>query len=658
MTAYIKRFGGLFYGTRYLKFYGATFALYIYMNLIGYFTDQLKGGAVVLAVLGVGLALTVASMYFAYKAVHGRSFPRLKILAATSIVFISIITISVLFDLNQKVVGVMSYGLFIGLMILFFILSSSTIAAMDGDIGKDKDVKKAGSRLNPRKLLGGYLWSTPQQLKNFSIQPIKTVYIDEFRYYPDTRIELGFNGVSKLEQETVMKFSPLDFTKTILVLGGMGSGKTEWILSVATQREQFHRQLFHDTKGDFTQKLYDQNTDFIFNPYDERSVVWDIWSEMETNETLATAFFKNFMRASTKEDDFWSAKSSDVLAELALQVHDDESISKNQKWLELASVIEHWIEKVNDGSDNTKKSLSNTVEMAKDLCYLMAYRSHCGAKQFTIAEWLKTNSRLFLLNNSAYAEKLTPLFSGFTAVLTSILLSKADTKEDLTLMILDEFFALKFDEVTRSNLLTQVRSKGGCLIIGAQYMPLKDKAELQQIDSSRYAMILFQINDGETIKHITALFGNVEFMRVDVSNSDGSSSSNGQSSSASGAHGLAGALVIPLSMVSGGKNKSTSKNISTSEKERKEEFLTPELVASMPQYHHITYIPSEKIIYLGYTKQVALSVINENFKPIESKELRRFKRGDYLTKDEAIEGNEYNMWFFENTEENGEKNND
>lgn len=635
----------------FLKFYGSAIMLFFFIYGSGKLIESIGNSNLIsLAIFTGGFVIYGVSQYFLFKAIKDKSYPGTKAFAASFFIFTIIVVIAAFLDANQKIVVPIFYGLLFGSILQALKNRKSDLPKIDGDTGKDSDIKVAGSRLNPRKLLNGYLWSTPQQLKNFSTQPNNTVYIDEFRYYPDTLKSLDSKVASKVEKETVVKFAPLDFTKTILVLGGMGSGKTEWILSVANQRQQFGRQFFHDTKGDFTQKLCDPETDFIFNPYDSRSVVWDIWTELEDNETLAVAFFKSLMSAASKKDDFWSVRSGDIVSDIALDVFDDDSIPKNEKWLALSHAIEDWLNDATAGDGATKKSLAETVDMVKDICYLMAFQEHNGARRFTIKEWLETDTRLFLLNNPAYAEKLTPLFTGFIAVLSSILLSKPDTKEDLTLMVLDEFFALKFDEITRSNLLTQVRSKGGCLIIGAQYMPLKDKAEQQQIDSSRYAMILFQINDGETIKHVSGLFGSVEFMRTDVSVSEGTSKNSG-SGGGSNLHG-AGIFAAPLLLAAsaaGGKSNSKSTNISTSERERKEDFLTPELLASMPQYHHITYIPSEKIVYLGYTEQAGLSVKNENFVSIDSRSLRKFKKGAYVhiedtdTIDED-EMSEFNFW--------------
>ena len=629
---FLQKIGNFFYGSYFLKFYGSTIATFVFLYAAGLLMPTTGvSGAVMLTVFIGAFVLYAFAEYFLYQAVKESTFPKAIAFAASFLAFFTVIVISEILPVDESVketlLTVIFYALFFGWILQVILNRKPSPKGVDGDTGKDSDVSQAGSRLNPRRLLNGYLWSTPKQLKNFSTQPKNTVYIDEFRYYPDTRKALNFNSVSKTEKETVVNFAPLDFTKTILVLGGMGSGKTEWILSIANQRDQFRRQFFHDTKGDFTQKLYDPVTDFIFNPYDSRSVVWDLWTELEANETLAVAFFKSLLSAAAKKDDFWSVRSGDIISDIALEVFDDETISNDKKWLALANKIDVWLNDAATGDGATKKSLAETVEMVKDVCYLMAFQEHSGARRFTIKEWLATDTRLFLLNNPAYAEKLTPLFTGFIAVLSSILLSKSDTKEDLTLITLDEFFALRFDEITRSNLLTQVRSKGGCLIIGAQYMPLKDKAEQQQIDSSRFAMILFQINDGETIKHVSSLFGSVEFMRTDVSVSEGTSNSAG-SSSAGQAHGIGAVMVLPFLLFGSGKNKSESKNISTSERERKEDFLTPEMLASMPQYHHITYIPSEKIVYLGYTQQSNIEVKNENFISIDSRNLRRFKKGD------------------------------
>ncbi|RXI48012.1 hypothetical protein CRU99_01770 [Malaciobacter mytili] len=469
---------------------------------------------------------------------------------------------------------------------------------------KNFDVRGLSSFPNPLNLKQGYKWTYLKDIKNILgyRENNKNLFLDNFRINREVS--------NKKEVEKTMTFiEPLDTTKTILTIGKMGSGKTEFFNSVLAQNEEFeiyNREVIHDVKGDFTAKFYDVNTDFIFNPYDDRGFYWDIFEDMNESESLVMSFIVNLIEYHQKEKDFFSSSASKELTQMIIKTHfNHPDKSSSEKWVIFLNEIERYKKDCEANDDKTKSSIYANMELAIESFKLFAWQSaQSGIKRFSLKEFINSKGRLILLNNSSYSKKLYPLFTGFVAMLIELMLSKPDTKDDLTLLLLDEYLSLKFDEDVRLKLQTQIRSKGGCLFIGIQYIDMHDKKSKQLLDSSKYATLVFSVSDGETVQHLSTLFGNVIYEKHKESKSHSS----------------------------GGKNSSHSTTKSIEDKT--EPFITPKHIQSMPQFHHLTLIPEKEVFYLGYTPLVELENINEPFK---KRDLTRYYEFLYNTTSKSIQ---------------------
>lgn len=456
-----------------------------------------------------------------------------------------------------------------------------------------------GSYLNETTQNHGYSWTGINPLINYANTTMqeaqKSVFIDNFRLSAEAIKFLTEQGVAAdidTLQKVAIHFKPLDFTKTVFALGGMGSGKTEFFFSILNDNigyRNFRRIIIHDPKGDYTEKLYRSGHDYIFNPYDKRGAAWDIWADMRAYPALMVSFLKNLIESQTQKEDFFSSSAVNLLKEFFMETHFSEPDSSSaNKWRSVLDKIDGY--RKQSAGKPTEGSIYSTMALAIEPLRLLAFVSVKQPKnQFSVRHFLdNSGAKLFLLNNPAYSTVLNALFVGFLSVLTEALLSQPDTKEDLSLLVLDEFLSLKFNAETKTKVLTQIRSKGGALLLGAQFLPKENKLEQQLLDSSRFALIFFRLSDLETVNHIQDIFGEIEYQRYDRSYNEGSNNSWEGSN---------------------GRNEGTS--VSTSLQRRK--FLKPELLQSMPKYHHIIFIPEDNITYLGYTPLVNQEKVNSSF---------------------------------------------
>jgi type IV secretory pathway TraG/TraD family ATPase VirD4 len=299
------------------------------------------------------------------------------------------------------------------------------------------------------------------------------VYIDDFTI--DERFHLAKN--SDIPERSIC-FSPLDMTKTILVLGKMGSGKTVFLSNILIQDWAYYRAVIHDLKGEYVEKFYREGKDIIFNVYDERSYLWDVWGDVKRNPALIKSIATAIATAISKDEDFWVSAAAKLLSDAMLY-----ALQTGKGWNGVLDVIASARAKAEENNDKTMLSVLATVQVVEDVFELMAYLETKEIERFSIYDFLerKEKQKLFLLNTPAYQKSLSPLFSAFLSALIQILLSRPDTKEDFTMIMLDEFLSLKLPKEDATALFTAIRSKGGQLIIGSQYLPTdyKDGWKLQ-----------------------------------------------------------------------------------------------------------------------------------------------------------------------------------
>jgi len=460
----------------------------------------------------------------------------------------------------------------------------------------------------------GLSWATTKDLKEnrFTVNPDgDKAYIDNimmFKEFGDVN-----NGVSpygkvfkvndKTQGDKILSidlcspvfFEKLNLTRTILTLGGVGSGKTEWALSIVTQTHLYNRLVYHDIKGDFVNKLYREGKDIIFNLYDERGTDWNFFEDMQKNQTLSNAFAKAMVLGSLgkdSDDNEWVGFASNVLID-AFAYAFRQTKDNKQRWLHLLDKLEDYKAEANSGDDKNKSSVWMNVQTPYEILKIMAYRiAVLNKPTFNIYGYFQTNDvQLFLLNNAAYEAKLNPLFGAFLSSFINIMMSRKDTKTDMTMLMLDEFLSLRIPETEQNKLFTAARSKGCQTIVMAQYLQKSDEKLLQLIESSRYALLLFGVKETYTLENMSKGFGKITYWQKVVS----SSSSRNLSNSAN---------------ASNDKNKDEILNNTSSITRNLQDTKTECDVMSIPEiqgippYHHITYVSGEKILYLGYTPSV------------------------------------------------------
>jgi len=481
-------------------------------------------------------------------------------------------------------------------MLIFFGIVSLAIGFIIEKALKPKieifDMSNWGSRLNFRNIQRGFKWTTPSRLRNFSkSQKQKPVFVDKFAMYPDTLELLGRSKAPNVD----VSLNAKTFTKTMLVMGGMGSGKSFFFYQFFKNTHAFMRIFVHDMKGAFVEYFYRKGKDWILNLFDERHVNWSIFAEIENNPQTVVSFVKGVVNSAQGEDgkkDFFSSSAAELIKDWIFGAYyNNQGAPDTVLWKAVFDEKAKW--EKDAAGDRTKQSILGTANLAFEIFELMA--QHADKPKWTIKQFLQSKDKnLFMLNIPELGEKLNPYFAGFTAAMAAIHLSQPDTDEDLTFYLLDEWYTLNLDVDTARTLLTAIRSKGGCLAIGAIFLRMDDKFMQQLMDSSRAMMFVFNVPEGETQTHISKAFGEIYYEEK--------------------------------KHVGEGKNKHVEFSMT------KAPFLTNEQIVSMPPYHHLTFLGGEGIVYLGYTPAEKL---NKIAKPFEAIDQGKFYQDKYA-KDKTV----------------------
>lgn len=458
------------------------------------------------------------------------------------------------------------------------------------------NIQNIASYPNPKSQSRGYRFTPALQMKIHQVtQEItakekneKLVFLDNYAFFPEmvNRSELRKNPLLKSILQAGIKsfFKAIDLTKQLIILGGMGSGKTEMINSVIHQVHQdgfsaFKAIIFNDFKGEYIANFYREGKDYILNLFDARSSVWCVFTEMKDNPEVGSLFISNlFESIAGEEKDFFNARAKQLVTKWLKEAF-YETEGNIAQWELFFAKIHEYKAQVEAKEDKTKSSIWQTIEITLEIFEIIKYQICIEKRQtLSIAEFLRSSgSQLFLVNNPQYAEKLTPYITGLWAVIIGCYMAKENTKEHLILNILDEFLTLKMDKQTRKTLLTATRSKGANNVIGAQFLP-KDEELMQEVDSSRYAIITFNINDDFTLEKIGKKFGEAEYLSTSLS--------------------------IQTQTENRGYIPTVKTTANPSYALAQTKIMLEQQLQSMPPFHHLTFIPSQTIKVLDTKEQL------------------------------------------------------
>lgn len=441
----------------------------------------------------------------------------------------------------------------------------------------------SGSEANFAQQSEGHLWTPSSIVKNKMKK--KDLFIDQFRFSTRVKNRLSIYGLRALYENFRCSVNAIDLTRGSLIIGQMGGGKTEFYYSLLEQ-DRFARALIYDNKGAFTARFYDSKRDFILNPFDERGKLWNPFEEAVTNDFAARIFTENLMRAVMPgdSDPFFTEGAKNTYFDMFNLVNfstETRDMSPGKKLHWYVGFLQEFFDKVEKLEKASIKDVAETMKRTYEFFEMLDYQINVLKREtFTIHHFFnEKNSKIFMLDLDEH-KALKPYFIAFYAVFSATMLSRPENKDpqNLTAILIDEYltFSKKMDRDFLNDIHTKIRGFGGCLLPAVQFLPKKDDELVQLLTSSAAHWFLFEGIDDDTIKKIQDTINKVTHKRSpDTEYEDG--------------------------------NPQTT-----------ESTLVPsDIFHSLAQkYEHITFIPSKRLLYRGYTPQVKFEKVGENYKPL------------------------------------------
>lgn len=328
-------------------------------------------------------------------------------------------------------------------------------------------------------------------------------------------------------------------SKHLLILGTSGSGKgvlanqlVAQINSRKLKNRPNDRCVFYDLKGEYIAKQYNQKRDLIFNPFDQRSVPWRLFNEIETYPDY-DVISKSLFLPPDNRDAYWYNCASDVFRSGLIYLGQN-NLKTNRDILDFFSLSLDDIKfafstlpLAEQGAvkhiDNPESHASSSIisilnERILFLKYLVDLDGDFSFRQFIRGQQNESEvtPNLYILNIDQYKTIFQPLMSFAIDTMIRETLSIPDQLNRRIYFILDELGSLfKMDSII--DLLTVGRSKGACLFCANQDLgrikAIYGDSNVETVFNNFNTIFVFRINDPKTSDFLSQAIGERHVVR-------------------------------------------------------------------------------------------------------------------------------------------------
>ncbi|MEM4534886.1 MAG: type IV secretion system DNA-binding domain-containing protein [Desulfurococcaceae archaeon] len=314
--------------------------------------------------------------------------------------------------------------------------------------------------------------------------------------------------------KTKLYLNVRDFNKNTLVIGKMGSGKSNLLKYITAVFSQKNRFIIHDVKGEYVENFYEEG-DVIFNMLDERGVLWDVLRDCKGDSMLARTVFYNMVSSYNKGEDaqFWTVKAVEVLQDMLSK------ISLTEPRDVAIQIFQYYRQRTEKATGETEKSALGTAQPVLQVLLDIYSLAHMSKKPLLRGEEILQRPKVFLVFLPEFSKSLLILNQGFLSFAFTKYLSRPDVRDfkDYTFFILDEYLSFNFEEELEKQVLTLARSKGMCLFLGMQFLPVDSKDRLSLFLNSRQFTFCFRVDAIETAKVLSESSGVLEYAVESIS---------------------------------------------------------------------------------------------------------------------------------------------
>jgi len=310
-----------------------------------------------------------------------------------------------------------------------------------------------------------------------------------------------------------------------LCMEASGTGKTvQFSRVISNLKNRGSKGIIYDRKdGEMLAKFYNPQTDYIYNPFDQRTIYWNVLDNKKSDSDF-DALASSVVPSATGKDKFFNDGARDILSEIFRYCYIHNSSSNEDIWDLLClsvSKLHKCLLKINSAaayilnynSGQSQGIISTLYQYSKIFKYL---RFNKDQKPFSLQEWVRDEKQqgyIFLTNNTKQRESLKGILSVFINSLANEILSLRDDLNRRLFIFLDEFGTLQRLDAVK-DLIVLTRSKGCSFWCGIQ-----DKSQLDYIYGPEISntivnncnnYIIFRLNGYDNAKYFSDLLGESE----------------------------------------------------------------------------------------------------------------------------------------------------
>ncbi|WP_085784268.1 type IV conjugative transfer system coupling protein TraD [Candidatus Nucleicultrix amoebiphila] len=310
----------------------------------------------------------------------------------------------------------------------------------------------------------------------------------------------------------------------ILITGTTGSGKTNAFHTLLPQiRRRGNRAIVVDLTGDLVAKYYREGKDLILNPFDARSVQWDLWKDCKSHthyDALAESIIPD---KGGSHDAFWDEAGRTLFRIAAQKLEQQDLRDPYQLYSLLTSsdmrTFQSFFEGTEASSYTNKDGEKTTLSVRANLAtHLSGFKFLSPVEEgFSVRTWISQSKSddqwLFLTAMPDQRKTLRPLISAWLDLSINALMSEAPDPKRRLWFITDELPALQKLPSLKTGL-AELRKYGGCVLAGIQSIPqleeIYGKAASQNMLNLFNTFLFFRNNDPSTTLWISKVLGECE----------------------------------------------------------------------------------------------------------------------------------------------------
>ena len=303
----------------------------------------------------------------------------------------------------------------------------------------------------------------------------------------------------------------------ITILGEKGAGKSRLLFAIHDAiRAQYPRVpiLIHDPKSEWFRTYYEPGKDLFFAPHFKGSAAWALWPDFKRAPELRHELLSTCVYAHQDRDDtFWMDQAVDLLH----QISGFQTISKAAEYL---ADIPH-----QHPDDKFLLSVFGTAKLGfLDLVKTENMSAIAGSRPRSIDDFLAWPGRIILLNNPSCASEQKGAFSLFLTAFLLRALSMPDVPagELRAVAIIDEALTFSLPPDVDRRIYALCRSKGVCIVAGAQRLPDRQRNERGEWRNAEYTFAMKCV-DQDTQRELSKRAGSLIFQRPTRSTTTSSS---------------------------------------------------------------------------------------------------------------------------------------